>query len=358
MQKKFNPNDITHTDDIREEMKSYLEKLNSNRFFIITDEICENLCYSLIKDIFPNTTPIFSFKIGEKFKTLKTVTQIWDFLFNNEAERNSLIINIGGGIVTDIGGFAASTYKRGIPFINIPTTLLAQIDASVGGKTGINYNGLKNQIGTITLPDKVFICPVFLKTLKYDDFLSGFGEMLKHALIFDKNHYSELIHFIKNDFPKKNYQKLNYLIKKSVNIKLHFVKNDFNEKNLRKTLNFGHTLGHALESYFIEKEKPVKHGISVIYGVICELWISVKKSNFDKTKFIEISDELLRIFNKIYIPEKDFEIIFNYMKHDKKNNNKSIQTVLLKHIETPVIETVINKKEIFESLNKLNALSK
>lgn len=358
MKLKFNQNDITHTEDINFEIKSYLEKHSSKHIYIITDEICINLCYPFIKEILPETTSVFIMKSGEKYKTLETVSQILNFLLEKQANRNSLIINIGGGIVTDLGGFAASIFKRGISFINIPTTLLAQIDASVGGKTGINFMEIKNQIGTITLPDKVYISPIFLKTLDIENFLSGLGEMIKHALIFDKTNYYELINFINNDFWKKKYQFLNLLIKKSVNIKLHFVKNDITETGLRKTLNFGHTFGHAIESYFLKNKKTISHGKAVIYGIICELWLSVKYFNFDIILFKNISYDLLKIYKKIYIPEKDFFFIYNMMKHDKKNNGENIQTVLLKNIGIPEYKNIITKIDIFESLHKLNTLSK
>ena len=182
--------------------------------------------------------------------------------------------------------------------------------------------------------------------------------MIKHALIFDKAHYYELINFINNDFSEKNYQKFNTLIKKSVNIKLHFVKNDLTETGLRKTLNFGHTFGHAIESYFLKKNKTMRHGTAVAYGIICELWLSVKYLDFNKNYFKEISKDLINIFKKVNIPENDFSNIYLLMKHDKKNTNKNIQTVLLKDIGLPEYQYIINKKDVFESLSKLNFLSK
>ncbi|NOZ34383.1 MAG: 3-dehydroquinate synthase [Chlorobi bacterium] len=354
----FNPNDIIHTDEIISDLKTYLNENETKQIFIITDKNCLKLCYPLIKSVFPENQSVFSIEIGEVYKTLEIVTKIWDFLFEKRADKNSLIINIGGGIVTDVGGFSASTFKRGISFINIPTTLLAQVDASVGGKTGINYKGLKNQIGTIAMPEKVFVSPRFLKTLNSDDILSGFGEMIKHALIYNEKHYFELINFIKNEFTEKKIINLSSLINESVNIKIHFVKNDVTENGIRKMLNFGHTFGHALESYFFSKKKPVKHGIAVIYGIICELWLSVKYVNFDKEKFTKIAGELLNIYPKIFIPEDEFNLIFGYMQYDKKNKNNTIQTVLLKDVGFPVIQRVPDKNDIFESLQVLNSLSK
>ncbi len=358
MNKDFNQNDITHTENIISDLKKYLSKYTSEQIFILTDKNCKKLCFPLISEIFNEKENVFTIISKEKYKNIETVTKIWNFLIKKQADRNSLLINLGGGIVTDTGGFAASTFKRGISFINIPTTLLAQIDASVGGKTGINFQGLKNQIGIIKLPEKVFISSIFLKTLDTEEFLSGFGEMIKHALIFDKAHYYELINFINNDFSEKNYQKFNTLIKKSVNIKLHFVKNDLTETGLRKTLNFGHTFGHAIESYFLKKNKTMRHGTAVAYGIICELWLSVKYLDFNKNYFKEISKDLINIFKKVNIPENDFSNIYLLMKHDKKNTNKNIQTVLLKDIGLPEYQYIINKKDVFESLSKLNFLSK
>ncbi len=355
----FNQNDITHTEDLNFEIRNFLKKNSSKQVFVITDKNCIEFCYPVIQSALPENTPVFIMNPGEKYKTIETVTKIRDFLIKEEADRNSLIINLGGGIVTDLGGFTASTFKRGVAFINIPTTLTAQVDASVGGKTGINFSGIKNQIGTFAFPEKVFISPDFLKTLNKEELLSGFGEMIKHALIFDKAHYDEIIHFIRNDFPEKNYKNFSSLIRKSVNIKLHFVKNDVSETGLRKTLNFGHTFGHAIESYFFEKGHiSINHGTAVVFGIICELWLSVKYLNFDKDLFYKISSDIFNIYKKITVPEKDFLIISNLMKHDKKNTNKNIQTVLLKDVGFPEYQNIITKKDIFEGLHKLNSLSK
>ncbi len=358
MNKIFNQNDITHIENINSEIKAFLKNRSASQICLITDENCINLCYPVIKKALPENTHIFTIKAEEQYKTIETVNKIWDFLIDKQADRNLLIINLGGGIVTDIGGFAASTFKRGVSFINIPTTLLAQIDASAGGKTGINFKDLKNQIGTFSLPEKVFIFPDFLKTLDNEEMLSGFGEMIKHALIYDKTHYYELIDFIKNDFRKKNYKNFHFLIEKSVNIKIHFVKNDIKETGIRKALNFGHTFGHAIETYFFNKKQNIKHGIAVIYGIICELWLSEEYYNFDKILFREISRDLLKIYGKIIIPEKDFILIFNTMKHDKKNTEKNIQTVLLEDVGKPVYQTIINRDDVYKSLEKLNLLSK
>ncbi len=354
----LNKYDITHTDSLVDDIKVFLSSLKPSAIIIITDVNCKEFCYKKIKNAFSSSIPVFTFKSGENNKTPKTVYDIWRFMAENEVDRSSLVVNIGGGLVTDTGGFAASVFKRGVPFINIPTTLLAQIDASAGGKTGVNFGGYKNQIGTFTLPEKVFISDIFFDTLPEDEFLSGFGEMIKHAIIYDKSDYDEVISFIKNDFPEKDFKKLNSLIKKSVKIKEYFVKNDFKDKGLRNTLNFGHTFGHAFESYFLQKSTPVKHGISVAYGIICELFISVKYRKFDKNLFIKITKEIVSVFGKISIPEKDFKKILEYMKQDKKNKNRMIYCTLLDTIGTAVNKNIIREEDVFESLYKLNTLTK
>ncbi len=358
MNEIFKQYDITHTFDLISDLNLFLEQTKPSGIFVLTDTNCKKHCFPLIQKAFKDEIRIFEIVANEQNKTTETLATIWDFLLENKADRNAVLINLGGGIVTDLGGFAASTYKRGINFINIPTSLLAQIDASAGGKNGVNYKGVKNQIGTITLPKKVFIYHEFLKTLSEEEFLSGFGEMLKHALIFDKNHYEELIHFINTYFSTKKIQNFNSLIEKSVNIKIHFVKNDLKEKNIRKTLNFGHTFGHALESYFNHKEQTIKHGKAVAYGIICDLYLSVLKHEFKEALFFKISKDILKIYSGIHIPEKDFNTIYNYMLHDKKNIKETVRTVLLKDIGIVDFNAIIMKNDVIKALSYLNILSK
>ncbi len=353
---KHKINDITHTEDIINELKDEIQKYHHEKTYLITDSDCYHFCFPKIKNAFSQTPKILILNTGENFKTINSVIKIWDFLFEKKADKSSLIINLGGGIVTDIGGFAASTFKRGISFINVPTSLLAQVDASVGGKNGINYNGLKNQIGTINNPEKILISSDFLNTLNHQEFMSGFAEMIKHALIYDRSHFDELILFIKKDYPKKNLKKLNLLIEKSVNIKLHFVKKDPFEKNIRKILNFGHTFGHAFESYFAKKEIPLKHGEAVAHGMICDLILSVSKLNFPEKDFKEISNKILSIYPKIKIPEEDFKEISDIMKSDKKNKKNKIFTILLNKSKNPEYKHNISIEDIYFTLQKYGSL--
>ncbi|MCF6365191.1 MAG: 3-dehydroquinate synthase [Bacteroidales bacterium] len=348
-------NDIIHINDINTELTHIFKKYEKEKIFLLTDSNCNKYCLPLLSENFLEKADIIKIKNGESSKNIETLQFVWDFLIKHNASRNSLLINLGGGVITDIGGFAASTYKRGMNFINIPTSLLAQVDASIGGKTGINYNGLKNEIGVINLPEKVIISSSFLKTLKKTELLSGFAEMIKHSLIYDKTHYYELKEFYFNDFKTGEIEKINNLIAKSVKIKEHFIKNDIDDKGIRQILNFGHTFGHALESYFIENEKTtLKHGYAVAYGMICELYISVKKLKFPEHDFNDIYTFILGVFGKISIKPENFEVFFQYMKHDKKNNFGEINCVLIDEFNKASTGNKISKEDMIEALNFLN----
>ncbi len=348
-------NDIIHTENIIQELKPILAKYNKEKIYLLTDDNCYKYCLPVISEVLPKSLRVITIENGEKHKNYKTLQLIWDFLVKNDADRDSLLINLGGGVITDIGGFAASTFKRGMRFINIPTSLLAQVDASIGGKTGINYLGLKNEIGVINQAEKVLISSVFLNTLEKSEFLSGFSEMIKHALINNKKHLEELKSYYLNHFKTDKIDRIHELIVKSVNIKEHFIKNDLNDKGIRQTLNFGHTFGHVFESYFNEKQEgKIKHGEAVAFGMICELYLSVKKLNFPKTELNRISLFINTIYGKLNIPPKDFNNIFNYMLHDKKNSSGKINCVLLKETGNAVINNRISKEEMIDALSFLN----
>ncbi len=350
-------NDIIHTENIIQELKPILTKYNNKKVYLLTDDNCYKYCLPIISEAFPKSLKVITIESGEKHKTFKTLQLIWDSLVKNNADRDSLLINLGGGVITDIGGFAASTFKRGMSFINIPTSLLAQVDASIGGKTGINYLGLKNEIGVINQAEKVLISSIFLKTLEKSEFLSGFAEMIKHALINNKKHFEELKSYYLNHFRTNKIDKIHDLIVKSVKIKGHFVKNDINDKGIRQTLNFGHTFGHAFESYFNKKQEgKIKHGEAVAFGMLCELYISVKKLNFPETELNQISLFINSIYGNLNIPPEEFNSIFNYMLHDKKNSSGKINCVLLKDTENAVINNRISKEEIIGALNFINKI--
>ena len=291
---------------------------------------------------------------GENNKKIESVVKIWEFLSQKGADRKSLLINIGGGMLTDLAGFAAATFKRGIDFLNVPTTLLSQVDASVGGKTGINFNGLKNEIGTFKEPVAVIINTNFLKTIDHENFISGFAEMIKHGLIDNTDHLAKLKKF---DIENIDYDLLQEIIRQSVNVKEFFVANDLTEKNIRKTLNFGHTFGHAFESLSMEQNRPILHGFAVAYGMIAELFLSVEVCDFPKTDFEELSKWLLKIYGKFKISDSDFGRLFELMTHDKKNESERINFTLLPEIGKMKIDQTCEKELIFKALTYFSELN-
>ncbi len=277
---------IIYSPLIEEELKVWIEKYPKGKVFLATEENVDKIWVSKFDDFFvSNGIKKVIIPAGENNKKIESVAKIWEFLSENGGDRKSLLINIGGGMLTDLAGFAATTFKRGIDFINVPTTLLSQVDASVGGKTGINFKGLKNEVGTFKEPVAVIINTDFLKTIDTQNFKSGFAEMIKHGLIFSTKHLAELKDF---DFESINYDLLEEIIKHSVNVKEHFVSNDPTEQNIRKALNFGHTAGHAFESLAMEQNRPILHGYAVAFGMVAELFLSVKKCNFPESDLVKI----------------------------------------------------------------------
>lgn len=265
-------------------------------------------------------------KAGEQYKNLQTVQQIWETLMQHHADRNALLINLGGGVVTDLGGFSASTYKRGIKFVNVPTTLLAMVDAAIGGKTGIDFGGAKNQVGTFAEAEKVLIDPTFLKTLPRREILSGFSEILKYGFIADPN----LL-----EINLDNYQNS---ILRAGEIKREIVAKDPRESGLRKILNFGHTIGHVIESHSLATSSPLLHGEAVALGMQTALWLSVKHCGLGETVLTDFEKRLPRLLSEteIYLTEEDMELMMRLLAHDKKNSNESCRFVLLEEVGKPV----------------------
>lgn len=339
---------ILVTREIGNELGKILSRYPEDRIFLVTENNCDKFCRSLISH-----TPGFDhFKIvsipaGEENKNLASVEKIWLFLSKNGADRKSLIVNLGGGMLTDLGGFAASTMKRGMDFVNIPTTLLAQVDASVGGKTGFNFNGLKNEIGVIHQPDMVLIDTRFLQTLDHQNFISGYAEMIKHGLINSPEHLEELRHF---DLENIDLEILRGIIARSVAIKDSFVFQDPEERNIRKALNFGHTIGHAFESFALEAGRPILHGFAVAYGMIAELYLSQQVCQLSPSVTKELSDWLISIYGYFAIEENQFETLYQLMTHDKKNEGKRVNFTLIPSIGEVAINQNCDKKLIFEAL--------
>ena len=314
--------------------------------FVLVDENTEKHCLPLIKPGL-RTFQTITINSGEKNKNLQSCEQIWDSLTEKEADRKALLINLGGGVTSDMGGFAASCYKRGIDFINVPTTLLAMSDASVGGKTGIDFQGFKNQIGLFSEAKEVLICNEFLKTLDDRQLRSGLAEVVKHYLIADGLSFLD---FSRNIGPSPDLES----IKKAVAIKSEIVAEDPHEKNVRKKLNFGHTVGHALESYSLTTDAPLLHGEAVAYGMSIETYIAAFKSLIDEEKAGFICHTLRSAFNLNPLPENITSEILALVIQDKKNENGQIKMALINDIGSCQIDVEVSTEEIREAIGYSN----
>ena len=323
------------------EFSNSIEQLiDNNKVFIICDSNTES-CSTIFEDKvkFKNTFKI-TIEAGEENKNIDQVLRIWTFLNNNKANKNDWIINVGGGMICDLGGFAASSFKRGISFINIPTSLLGMVDAAIGGKTGFNLNALKNNIGTF-YPAKLVVCDaIFLKTLPEHELKSGFAEVIKHALISDYKFWNK----IKNQsFEDYNFHEI---INFSINHKLNIVEKDPKENGSRKKLNFGHTIGHALESHFLSLNKTIFHGFAVAQGMAIEAFISYKLNHISKEKYTEIKEFIFSIYQPIAINKNDIKTLVGFMSNDKKNENTKINFTLLDDIGSAVYDKYISAEDI------------
>ena len=340
---------IVFTKSISSELSSYLSSHKYDKIFVLTDTNTREKCFPLLKaalsgrDIVPVTI-----NAGDMHKDIQQVTTIWKVLSDGGASRYSLLINVGGGMVTDLGGFAGATFKRGLHNLNIPTTLMASVDAAVGGKTGINFNGLKNEIGSFYHPDCVMIDCTFLKTLDRDNLLSGYAEMLKHGLISDQKTFYDLLTF---DFEHPDFEKLNDLVDISVAIKARFVKADPKEKGIRKALNFGHTVGHAFESLSFAKNNSILHGHAVAAGLISELYLSYKTCKLSVDLLRQATDFIKEHYSPINLQCNEYDECYKLMMHDKKNEGDHINFTLLGDIGDVRINREAGKESVLESLD-------
>ena len=329
-------------------INKHLATNNYSKLYLIADENTLEHCYPSFCSKLETTLEIEIIQItsGEENKNIETCSGVWNALSELNADRKCLIINIGGGVVTDLGGFVASTYKRGVNYINVPTSLLAMVDASVGGKTGVDLGNLKNQIGVINTSEMVLIDTDFLKTLPQNEMRSGLAEMLKHGLIQDELYWNKM-----NNLSELTTDDLDNLIYESVIIKNNVVTLDPNEEGLRKTLNFGHTLGHAIESYFLENENKTTllHGEAIAVGMILACYISTKLTNFNKDKCDAIKNSILNTYDKVVFDTSDLAPILELMKFDKKNSHGNINFVLLSDIGTTVVDRIVPNEIILES---------
>ena len=331
---------------MNDKLKQIFDK--TSKVFILTDE---NVAQFWLPEVeywlnCKNAVEIV-IKAGEQHKNLQTVQRIWRTLMKQHADRNALLINLGGGVVTDLGGFAASTYKRGIKFINVPTTLLAMVDAAIGGKTGIDFGGGKNQIGTFAAAEDVIIDPVFLETLPQREICSGLAEMLKYGFVADSNLLNVNL---------ENYQQY---ITHCGEIKREIVMQDPTEKGLRKVLNFGHTLGNAIESHCLTTDYPLLHGEAVALGMLGALWLSVRQCGLDEKVLQDFESQLPMLLSEVEISlsESDIEPILGYLVHDKKNKGEKPQFVLLESVGKPVWDVEIEPNLVKSSLQYLIKVS-
>jgi len=332
------------------EFAIFLQEENYSSFYILVDGHTKEYCLPVFNakiNLEKNGT-VITIPSGEESKNLETCAYVWNELAKFKADRNSILITIGGGMLTDIGGFIASTFKRGIDFINIPTSLLGMVDASIGGKTGIDFNGLKNQIGLFVNPKMVVMDTNYLKTLPKRELISGMAEIIKYGLTYDKNLWTsvkEITNFTNID--------LSELIHRSIEIKNEVVTKDPKEQNLRKILNFGHTIGHAIETYFLQSKtkETLTHGEAIAVGLICETFISVTLYNFPKAELSVLKKYIKTTFGEINFTKNDFGAIIELMKHDKKNVNGEIRFVLLTELEKYKIDCQVETLLIEKSLN-------
>lgn len=340
---------IILSQSLNRDLTAAISECGHDNLFILTDEKTAQAClpviqrYRCLRNARHITVPQ-----GDTNKDLQSLTTIWQYLSENGATRHSLLINLGGGMITDLGGFAAATFKRGIDIINIPTTLLAMVDASVGGKTGINFNGLKNEVGAFCDARYVLLSTTFLKTLDSENLRSGYAEMLKHGLISTTERWAELVNY---DLAQPDLAQLQHMVGQSVAVKQDIVAQDPHEHGIRKALNLGHTIGHAFESYAMQQGRPILHGYAVAYGIICELYLSAVKTAFPTDRMRQTVNFIRENYGQMNITCDDYPALLDLMRHDKKNTAGTINFTLLGDIGDIRINQTATEEEIKEALD-------
>ena len=340
---------IIISEDIEHDLARAIDGCEHDRIFVLTDDNTNKKCWGKIKDFAPmKDVKLITIPSGDTQKNLKTLSSVWEALSNGGATRHSLLINLGGGMVTDLGGFAASTFKRGINFVNIPTTLLAMVDASVGGKTGINFCGLKNEIGAFADARRVIINTMFLDTLDSDNICSGYAEMLKHGLISNEHLWAELVGF---DLLQPDLTRLQHMVADSIGVKERIVEQDPHEHGIRKALNLGHTVGHAFESFAMQNHHPILHGYAVAYGLVAELYMSARKAGFPTDRLHQTVRFIRDNYGSLNITCDDYPTLIGLMRHDKKNTAGKINFTLLAGIGDIRIDQTATEEDIKEALD-------
>lgn len=344
---------IIFSEHLKSDLATVLSECEHESIYVLTDDHTYADCWPVISKYFSlRHAHMITIPAGDDHKDLDALAQVWEELSKSGATRHACLINLGGGMVTDLGGFAASTFKRGIDFVNIPTTLLAMVDASVGGKTGINFNGLKNEVGVFNRANAVIISPLWLSTLDDGNLRSGYAEMIKHALLADRVKWAEIINF---PLEKPNLNMLGEMVKKNVEVKERVVEQDPRETGVRKALNLGHTVGHALEAFSLYKEghEPLLHGYAVAYGLIAELYLSATKVGFPTDVLHQTVGFIREFYGTPAITCDDYPELISLMKHDKKNSGKHINFTFLSDIGEIKINQTAKEEEIKQALDFL-----
>ncbi len=332
-------------------LSAFLAERKYSKVFLLADQNTAAHCLPKLQvDGQLPTMDLILIPAGEIHKNIQTCELIWGHLLNNDADRKALLINLGGGVIGDMGGFCASTYKRGIDFIQIPTTLLSQVDASIGGKLGIDFGSIKNSIGVFCNPQAVLVDSAFLDTLSPAERRSGFAEIIKHSLIADAEQWLD----IQTLHDLNAIEDWNTYIVPSLHIKKRVVEADPFEKGLRKALNFGHTIGHAVEGFALETDKPLLHGEAVAIGMVCEAFLSAQKTGLNDAELESITDFLLNLYDPYFLEEKNFESYLKLMSNDKKNEGDQINFALIGPIGEAHINQTATRVEIIESLHYYN----
>lgn len=346
--------DIEIGDLARSSMKSILTEYRDHEIIIIVDQNTHDLCLEHLITTFPELkkAEIILLPVGEENKVMEVCMQVWNAFSEYGFGRKDLVLNLGGGVVTDMGGFLASVYKRGMDFIHIPTTLLGMVDASIGGKNGIDLPPFKNQLGTINPPKRVYVDLSFLNTLPEGEFYNGFAEMLKYGLIKDKSLFND----IKDFSNEKDFHRIE-IIEKCIQIKVNIVDGDLNENGERKLLNFGHTVGHGIEGYFMDSAAPISHGHAVALGMCAEAYISMIRKGISKDEYKVIQNVLTRVYPFIKLNDRDTNGIIELIHNDKKNESGKIFTVLLHGIGSSTYHNEVTEKELGEALLHISMLS-
>jgi 3-dehydroquinate synthase len=352
-------NHIIINKDFRNSILEFIKSKKYSQIIVLVDEntnkhCCERLAF---KSFLPKHE-LIEIKSGEEEKNLSTCIQIWQKMTDMELDRKALLINLGGGVIGDMGGFCASTYKRGIDFIQIPTTLLSMVDASVGGKLGIDFsfdnNTFKNHIGVFRVPDAVLVSTEFLKTLPNSELRSGFAEVIKHCLIADADKWKSLVVSLQSLNVSDGTLSIGIdfedIVSHSIQIKDKITTEDPTEKGLRKTLNFGHTLGHAVESFYLNTSEKLLHGEAIAVGIICESYLSLKRNLISEEDLKQISEYILSVYGKVIIQNHDLDAIIELTKQDKKNEYSEVQFALIGPIGTCGYGITVEEKEMKEAL--------